>query len=653
MKINDIISEGKDGLWANIHKKQQRIKNGSGERMRKPGSKGAPTAQNFKDAASEGVAEGWKEKVAGATLGAAAIGGIGAAIDKSPPTHVDGVRYEMSYKVPTDAQVTVDDKGRKVHVWTVQGNGIRSGSNRLKRYYHPVEQVKEQGVAEGSNGEYDDESGMAETNLHTIARAAQGLLDTIDDNENLPEWVQEKIAKVEGMMVTAWDYLKSQEEQGVDPRQGVAEATGDSKFDTMMGNIAKPSAVKSLGREEKVHELIRKYFWHKRRADQGSAVTGEHGHDRMAQKMLMALKKMNVDLSAMDPSKLKAIKGEVYEQGVAEGSAGWIGNREKWKEAVHQEHGPDVVFKNYSHPGQPGKRSVNALDADGEIVGVYQRDNKMGIVQPKEQNMSEGAPIVVMPRADRLKKPEPTKVRNQGDIVPPTKPPSTEKRGVKGRPGQRPMPKYDESVAEGSIGDKIKGAAKSVKRAAQGWDKNSVGPGGEKLGDPRAVVNRVKSRTDDEIKNIHSTLNDPDQKFVTRNTSFDKPSKHSPAGLQKRVVDREMKKRGLGEQLEETYHDDDEFFEAYGVMEYNDEMINEAEYQGRKVTLNKPMQGDSKKFKVFVKNPKGNVVKVNFGQKGARIKKNNPGRRKNFRARHNCDNPGPKTGARYWSCRAW
>lgn len=70
---------------------------------------------------------------------------------------------------------------------------------------------------EGINGEYDDEAGMAETNLHTIARAAQGLLDTIDDHENLPEWVQEKIAKVEGMMVAAWDYLKSQEEQGINP----------------------------------------------------------------------------------------------------------------------------------------------------------------------------------------------------------------------------------------------------------------------------------------------------------------------------------------------------------------------------------------------------------------------------------------------------
>lgn len=73
-------------------------------------------------------------------------------------------------------------------------------------------------ITENFNGEYDDEAGMAQTNLHTIARAAQGLLDTIDDKENLPEWVQEKIAKVEGMMVTAWDYLRSQEEQGIDPQ---------------------------------------------------------------------------------------------------------------------------------------------------------------------------------------------------------------------------------------------------------------------------------------------------------------------------------------------------------------------------------------------------------------------------------------------------
>ena len=96
-----------------------------------------------------------------------------------------------------------------------------------------------------------------------------------------------------------------------------------------------------------------------------------------------------------------------------------------------------------------------------------------------------------------------------------------------------------------------------------------------------------------------------------------------------------------------------------GSFGYTLDGIVEAEYQGRKVKLGKPMQGDSKKFKVYVKNDKGNVVKVNFGQGGdakggtMRIRKSNPKARKSFRARHNCDNPGPRWKARYWSCKKW
>lgn len=95
-----------------------------------------------------------------------------------------------------------------------------------------------------------------------------------------------------------------------------------------------------------------------------------------------------------------------------------------------------------------------------------------------------------------------------------------------------------------------------------------------------------------------------------------------------------------------------------------DDPIGEAEYQGRNVPLGKPMRGDVKKFKVYVRDPSsGNIKKVNFGhggtsakrlgQKTMKIKKSNPARRRSFRARHNCDNPGPRTKARYWSCRAW
>jgi hypothetical protein len=90
------------------------------------------------------------------------------------------------------------------------------------------------------------------------------------------------------------------------------------------------------------------------------------------------------------------------------------------------------------------------------------------------------------------------------------------------------------------------------------------------------------------------------------------------------------------------------------LLESQRTIIQEAKYQGRTVTLNKPMKGDVKKSKVYVKDPQtGNVKKVNFGDKNMKIKKNIPGRRKSFRARHNCANPGPKTKARYWSCKAW
>ena len=99
--------------------------------------------------------------------------------------------------------------------------------------------------------------------------------------------------------------------------------------------------------------------------------------------------------------------------------------------------------------------------------------------------------------------------------------------------------------------------------------------------------------------------------------------------------------------------EDTKDFVAFMRENYLESDLTEAEYKGRKVKLGKIMQGDVKKFKVYVKNPKGNVVKVNFGQKGMNIKKNNPKRRKAFRARHRCDNPGPRHKARYWACKTW
>ena len=101
--------------------------------------------------------------------------------------------------------------------------------------------------------------------------------------------------------------------------------------------------------------------------------------------------------------------------------------------------------------------------------------------------------------------------------------------------------------------------------------------------------------------------------------------------------------------------------EVVAYENWNEHTVDEnqnaiaAEYQGRKVTLNKPFRtkGGSKKFGVYTKNEKGNVVLVRFGDPNMEIKRDDPERRKNFRSRHNCDNPGPKWKARYWSCRQW
>lgn len=128
-----------------------------------------------------------------------------------------------------------------------------------------------------------------------------------------------------------------------------------------------------------------------------------------------------------------------------------------------------------------------------------------------------------------------------------------------------------------------------------------------------------------------------------------------------------MDQDDVGDILLDSTEDIYSLLESWDLIDHNlteDESMDEAKYQGHEVPLGKPMRGDVKKFKVYVRNPKtGNIKKVNFGhggtsakragQKTMRIKKSNPARRKSFRARHHCENPGPRTSARYWSCRAW
>lgn len=162
--------------------------------------------------------------------------------------------------------------------------------------------------------------------------------------------------------------------------------------------------------------------------------------------------------------------------------------------------------------------------------------------------------------------------------------------------------------------------------------------------------------------------NEDKEKFVSRCMSSEIMKQEYPDSKQRVAVCLGQSKKNKGSFIEEVHDqllanncqwDDewDEFvweIEAKNIVDEEGKLIA-AEKNGRKVTLNKPFRTPDgpKKFSVYVKNDKGTVVKVNFGDPNMTIKKNIPERRKSFRARMRCDNPGPKYKARYWACKSW
>jgi hypothetical protein len=148
---------------------------------------------------------------------------------------------------------------------------------------------------------------------------------------------------------------------------------------------------------------------------------------------------------------------------------------------------------------------------------------------------------------------------------------------------------------------------------------------------------------------------DPNDKYICHKCGFDNSYRYANKANEDEIDEYDVENE---QDLKEFIT----FIKEYTQMlnEADCGCVFEAEYHGRKVTLGKPMQGDIKKFKVYVKNNKGKVVKVNFGFGGKsahgkrmNIKVHNPKRRSAYRKRHHCDNPGPRWKANYWSCRKW
>ena len=197
-------------------------------------------------------------------------------------------------------------------------------------------------------------------------------------------------------------------------------------------------------------------------------------------------------------------------------------------------------------------------------------------------------------------------------------------------------------------------------------------PIAESMVEIRSILNRIdgvnapaeETPTNEEVAEgkILSMLSDLRDALMDNTTISDNAKTSIFTALDQIEDDMTMESyQPMPEGDEFNIEEDEDFEEVLGPLGFPEDETElfDAEYQGRKVPLNKPMRGDVKKFKVYVKDPKtGNVKKVNFGHGGTsakrptmRIRKSNPKARKSFRARHNCANPGPKTKARYWSCR--
>jgi len=158
--------------------------------------------------------------------------------------------------------------------------------------------------------------------------------------------------------------------------------------------------------------------------------------------------------------------------------------------------------------------------------------------------------------------------------------------------------------------------------------------------------------------------NEDKDKFMSRCMSSEVMNKEYPDSAQRSAIcygQNKSKSDSILEKINDSYILANSIWDEsivdytyYALYNENNELIS-SEKDGKKVTLNKPFRTSDgpKKFSVYVKNDKGNVVKVNFGDPNMEIKRDDPARRRSYRARHNCDNPGPKWKANYWSCKMW
>ena len=381
----------------------------------------------------------------------------------------------------------------------------------------PRKEKHKKPVAEGFNGEYDDEAGMAHSNLLTTARAVMGLLKTIKDRDNLPEWGQEKIAKAEMMLVSVWDYLQSQKQMGNDPQQDVAEGPNDGREDNFtIDDIKRLEKIRDFETlKAQAKELIKGKPARRMKPEK---ISWFYNHIDTLKNPLAVIKMMydlmlagegNKVIGSRNSMSSNSYRTRFGEQGVTEGGVSMPGDQylsipaDQTKLSIGQQMAQDGI--------------TYSPDKEDELIGLMSQYMKKAGMSSKQIRYLLNYDEDFIP--DQL-----SDLPRQGvaEVAGPEKCwPGHRKVGTKPGTGKNAGKRVNdcEKIGEQGVAE---GLGKTIKRGMAGWgafDKDK----------PADVVKRVKGQDTDTLKGL---------------SNRGSTGKGSPAELQQKAISRELKKRG-------------------------------------------------------------------------------------------------------------
>jgi len=559
-------------------------------------------------------------------------------------------------------------------------------------------------------GEYDQEGDMAKDELLTVIRSARKLIGMLDNDDNMPEWTQKKITKSADYVDTAADYISSQKERGVMEQSADEITVGDivmlaagyadtdEKFRVVdVDSDGETCTIKSMETGIVTDEVFTDELEKVNNSSQGVA-EGSGETSPVARAILHRIMMAHTGLlAAHGPDRvMDAVDevadyiGDVEEIGSSDVS-GWVRHVEQMLSNM-----PDELDEQGMAEGsrKAWMKHNNLVDLDPALKGLEDEMEKFIRLDPEEKRKYQqgikqriksdpmAGPKGVLPEqgmTEDLQADDGERYRSADDFF-----------------GQFEADHFDEERVSPD-GMEVRGYIDGVNVMVWRFDspRKTSGYGiydDSGLNEAEVNTSRMNQQHKDFYnQNPHFKRNDRETKFVG-NKLATRVNPTNPQQVQKKPatpfgITEAATKASVSKLLRHIERHHPTWFDDYGMGEVEDTVVdmaeqgtfsgmtvvdaaalvgqelesmyganamNEAEYQGRKVPLGKPMKGDVAKSKVYVKDPKtGNVKKVNFGDPNMKIKKSNPARRKSFRARHNCDNPGPRTSARYWSCRAW